>query len=217
VDVGITMDHGPLDRIARQMGLTIGFIGLLATAVVVEVSRRSEVSLRQLNLKLLEESRSDGLTRVANRRAWDEALNLEEKRRQRYGQRYGLVVVDLDGFKQINDAQGHPQGDAVLLQAAQQLRNHVRDGDLVARVGGDEFALLVFPTDADGLEDLVVRLRRSFLADGIQASIGAALSDDHTPLHQVWGKADAAMYANKVGPSARANVPLHHGVLQAAD
>jgi diguanylate cyclase (GGDEF)-like protein len=191
------IDHHELDRVSRRMAAFILLIGLLATSAVVLISRRSEVKLRNLNRSLLQESRTDGLTRVANRRAWDEALTMEEGRRQRYGHRYGLVVVDLDGFKQINDRQGHPQGDAVLQQTAQLLQEQLRSTDLVARVGGDEFVALVFNPDASGLEELVQRVLQSLRGAGINASIGSALSEERTTLDQTWAKADAAMYAVK--------------------
>jgi diguanylate cyclase (GGDEF)-like protein len=193
----IAIDHGGLDRVARRMGISIGLIGLLATTAVVLVSRRAELTLHQLNRKLLQESRTDGLTRVANRRAWDEALSLEESRRQRYNHRYGLVVVDLDGFKRINDHHGHLHGDAVLLRAANALKTVLRQGDLVARVGGDEFALLISNPDSSRLEELVLRLHERLMEAGIQASIGAALSDLRTSLDQTWAQADAAMYLEK--------------------
>jgi diguanylate cyclase (GGDEF)-like protein len=197
-----SIDHHELDRVS---GRTAGFVflfGLLATTSVVLVSRRSEVQLRALNRNLLRESRTDGLTRVANRRAWDEALTMEENRRQRYGHRYGLVVVDLDGFKQINDRQGHPRGDAVLQQTAQLLLEELRSTDLVARVGGDEFVALVFNPDARGLHELVQRLQQRLADATIAASIGSALSEESTSLDQTWAQADAAMYAVKAATRA---------------
>ena len=161
------------------------------------VSRRSELQLRQLNEALLRESRTDGLTRIANRRAWDEALSQEESRRQRHGHHYGLVVIDLDGFKQINDQQGHQMGDQVLQIAARKLAEELRSTDLLARVGGDEFAVLLFNPTAAGLEELLDRLRTSLETSGIEASIGAALSEERATLEQTWAKADDAMYAVK--------------------
>ena len=198
----ISVDHTRLDRLSWRMTGFVAAIGLAATGTLVLVSRRSERQLRGLNETLMQESRTDGLTRLANRRAWDEALNLEEGRRQRYGHRYGLVVVDLDGFKRINDQAGHPQGDAVLQQAATLLHEQLRGTDLLARVGGDEFALLVCNPEANGLEELVHRLRSALKAVGIEASIGAALSEERATLEQTWAKADAAMYAMKVASKA---------------
>lgn len=197
LSVQIRVDHAQLDRLSWRMTGLVAAIGLAATGTLVLVSRRSEGQLLALNESLMQESRTDGLTRVANRRAWDEALTLEEGRRQRYGYRYGLVVVDLDGFKRINDQAGHSKGDAVLQQAAERLQEQLRTTDLVARVGGDEFALLVCNPEANGLEELVNRLRSALKAVGIEASMGAALSEGGATLEQTWANADAAMYAMK--------------------
>ena len=195
----LSIDHPRLDQIARRAAGLVFLIGLLASGAVVIVSRRSELQLRQLNEALLRESRTDGLTRIANRRAWDEALSQEESRRQRHGHHYGLVVIDLDGFKQINDQQGHQMGDQVLQIAARKLAEELRSTDLLARVGGDEFAVLLFNPTAAGLEELLDRLKTSLETSGIEASIGAALSEERTTLEQTWAKADDAMYAVKTG------------------
>lgn len=197
VSTQLQIDHAALDRLSRRSAALVFLMGLLATAAVVLVSRQSERRLHRLNEALLKESRTDGLTRVANRRAWDEALAQEESRRQRFGGHYGLVVVDLDGFKRVNDQQGHQQGDQVLKAAAAQLAAQLRSADLLARVGGDEFALLLYNPDQAGLVELVNRLRQSLQAVGIEASIGAALSEERTTLDQTWAKADAAMYQDK--------------------
>ena len=193
----LQVDHAGLDRISRRSAALVFVMGLLATSAVVVVSRRSELHLHRLNEFLRHQSRTDGLTGIANRRAWDEALVQEESRRQRFGDHYGLVVVDLDGFKQVNDQQGHQQGDEVLKRAAQQLKRELRSTDLLARVGGDEFALLLYNPDEAGLAELVARLHQRLESAGIGASIGAARSEDRTTLDQTWAKADHAMYAGK--------------------
>lgn len=198
----ISIDHARLDRIPRRSAALVLLIGLLATSAVMLVSRHSQIRMRRLNQALLEESRTDGLTRVANRRAWDEALSQQESRRQRDGHSCGLLVIDLDGFKQINDAQGHAQGDAILQQAAIGLQGELRDTDLLARVGGDEFAVLVDRPDPDSLDELVERLQNCLQKLGIEASIGAALSDADTNLEQAWSQADQAMYRFKGCPTA---------------
>ena len=201
----ISIDHSRLDRVPRRSSAFVFLIGLLATSAVVLMSRSSQIRMRRLNQVLAAESRTDGLTRVANRRAWDEALIREECRRRRHGHRYGLLVIDLDGFKQINDAQGHAQGDTILQQAAQELKDELRDTDLLARVGGDEFAVLVFHPSADCLEELQKRLGDRLQTMGIQASIGAALSEADKSLEQTWSLADQAMYRVKGRPTATAS------------
>ena len=201
----ISIDHSRLNRVPRRSSAFVFLIGLLATSAVVLMSRSSQIRMRRLNQVLAAESRTDGLTRVANRRAWDEALMREECRRRRHGHRYGLLVIDLDGFKQINDAQGHAQGDAILQKAAQELKDELRDTDLLARVGGDEFAVLVFHPSADCLDELVKRLGDRLQTMGIQASIGAVLSEADKSLEQTWSLADQAMYRVKGRPAAHAS------------
>jgi diguanylate cyclase (GGDEF)-like protein len=201
----ISIDHSGLERVPRRSSALVFLIGLLATGAVVLMSRSSQIRMRRLNQVLAAESRTDGLTRVANRRAWDEALRREESRRRRHGHRYGLLVVDLDDFKQINDGEGHARGDAILKQAARELKDELRDTDLLARVGGDEFAVLVLQPSPHGLDELVKRLRDRLESTGIQASIGAALSEPDTTLEQSWSLADQAMYRVKGRPAATAS------------
>ena len=207
VSTQVSIDHNRLNWTSWRAAALVFLMGSLATITVVLVSRDSEIRLRQLNGALLRESRTDGLTRIANRRAWDESLNLEESRRQRNGYQYGLVVVDLDGFKQINDEQGHQMGDQVLQIAASQLSSQMRSTDLLARVGGDEFALMVFNPSDSGLDELIDRLRDALQACGVQASIGAAMSEPRTTLEQTWAKADEAMYTYKPQTSKKLNPP----------
>lgn len=195
----LSVDHQQLDRGARRSAAFVFLIGLLATSSVVVISRRTELKLRRLNLALRQESRTDGLTRLANRRAWDETLLREEGRRQRHGHCYGLVVVDLDDFKRINDEQGHPMGDQVLQTAAARMAAVLRETDLLARVGGDEFAVLSINPTTEGLRGLTERLGEALTAAGIQASIGAALNRGGSTLEQTWAEADGAMYDCKSG------------------
>jgi diguanylate cyclase (GGDEF)-like protein len=195
----LSVDHQQLSRMARRSGVFVFLIGLLATSAVVVISRRTELKLRRLNLALREESRSDGLTHLANRRAWDEALLREESRRQRHGHHYGVVVVDLDGFKQVNDEHGHKMGDRVLKTASTRMAAVLRETDLLARVGGDEFAVLSFNPTPAGLNELTERIRQALQEASIQASIGAALSRQQATLEQTWADADTAMYRCKSG------------------
>jgi diguanylate cyclase (GGDEF)-like protein len=200
----LSVDHQRLDRGARRSAALVFLMGLLATSSVVVISRRTELKLRRLNLALLHESRTDGLTRLANRRAWDETLLREESRRQRHGHRYGLVVVDLNGFKRINDEQGHHMGDRVLQTAASQMAAVLRESDLLARVGGDEFAVLSINPTSEGLQGLTQRLSQALEDAGIKASLGSALSQHQTTLEQTWAEADSAMYSCKSGMDASA-------------
>ena len=215
----LSVDHRQLNRMARRTAAFVFLMGVLATSAVVLISRRAELKLRQLNQALQLESRTDGLTRLANRRAWDEALLREESRRQRYGHRYGILVVDLDGFKRVNDDLGHQVGDRLLQTAAAVMAAVVRESDLLARVGGDEFAVLSFNPTPQGLGDLSKRLQRALEAAGIEASIGAALSREQATLEQTWAEADGAMYCCKSGlaaadPAETDNLSARHPIAE---
>lgn len=123
-----------------------GYVGVRAdvTAMV-----RNERELRRLNERLAQLSRTDGLTGVANRRQWDDALQTEWMRAARHAQPLAMVMIDIDHFKRYNDRYGHLDGDACLQRVAEILQGCTRRaGDLVARYGGEEFALLLPSTDA---------------------------------------------------------------------
>ena len=92
---------------------------------------------------LREQARTDGLTGLLNHRACHERLQEEVARAAQLGRPLGVVVLDLDHFKAVNDAYGHAEGDKVLVAAAERLRSAVREDDLVARLGGEEFALIL--------------------------------------------------------------------------
>jgi diguanylate cyclase (GGDEF)-like protein len=116
------------------------------TTELERASAERETLLAELEHKreLLErQSREDALTGVANRRHFDERIATEIVQAQRYGHALSLALIDLDHFKRINDEGGHALGDAVLAWVASTLRAHFRDGDFVARIGGEEFAVLM--------------------------------------------------------------------------
>jgi diguanylate cyclase (GGDEF)-like protein len=103
------------------------------------------------------ESRHDALTDIGNRRAYDERLDKEVARSERYGHALSLVLLDLDGFKSVNDADGHPAGDEVLRRVGGVLRG-VRRTDDCFRTGGDEFALLLPDTPVAGARIVATRV-----------------------------------------------------------
>ena len=139
--------------------------------------------LRQTRAQLgaaLAEARTDPLTGLANRKAFDEYLANQTAITRRYGGTLALVLFDLDQFKQINDAGGHAEGDAALAAFAQELRHGTRAADFVARIGGDEFVILLPSTDAEGAAVLAERILRRWHAAARQtpaAPIGRADND----------------------------------------
>jgi len=130
-----------------------GFVIGSAQDVTAQVQAQADLEehKRRLALALDNEkslSRSDHLTHLANRRAFEESLDMECKRSRRYNRPITLVYMDLDDFKQVNDGRGHQTGDQVLAAVAEALRSSLRATDTVARLGGDEFAILLPETDA---------------------------------------------------------------------
>lgn len=142
-----------------------------------------------------EEARVDVLTGLPNRRAWDEALEGESARMTRHGRASIVLVVDLDDLKVLNDTEGHLAGDLLIRRAALALRRAVRDEDIVARIGGDEFAVLA--VEAAGAEPILDRLHTTLVDLHVAASTGAAIALPGTSLQDAFESADREMYATK--------------------
>jgi diguanylate cyclase (GGDEF)-like protein len=115
-------------------------------------------------------ARTDPLTSVANRRSFEEMAAVELERARRTGRPLTVAYLDVDDFKRVNDQQGHSRGDALLATLAATLRGATRAVDVVGRLGGDEFGLLLVDTDGPTAESLLHRLRDTL--DGAMASNG---------------------------------------------
>jgi len=154
------------------------------------------------------EARTDPLTRVSNRKAFDEKLLVLHGDWERRGQPYVLVLIDMDRFKRINDCHGHQAGDHVLEKLGGWLRGWVREGDFVARFGGDEFAVLLPHTELDVGVELAETIRartadetsQIVLRDedvSISVSLGVAAPREGDTLETVFARADEALYKSK--------------------
>lgn len=144
-----------------------------------------------------QEAMTDVMTGLCNRRGWNIVVAAEEDRARRYGNPTGVIVVDLDGLKKVNDARGHAKGDELIGITGQALREGVRESDVVARIGGDEFAILAVECDRASLESLHERVQASLAAYGITASTGIATRSPELGLSHAISEADRQMYANK--------------------
>ncbi|MCW2776830.1 MAG: hypothetical protein JWN17_555 [Frankiales bacterium] len=153
--------------------------------------KKTEQELQELTAALTEQVVRDPLTGLSNRALLEERLRGALARDGRTGGSTGLLFLDLDGFKQVNDAHGHGVGDAVLRLVARRLLAVVRPSDTVARLGGDEFVVLVEDVGPEGLEPLARRLEATVSEPfevgatvRVGVSVGTAISDA--------GEADAA-------------------------
>jgi diguanylate cyclase (GGDEF)-like protein len=147
---------------------------------------------------------TDPLTKVGNRRSFHEALEREAKRASRQGTSMTLVLLDLDGFKAINDTHGHPFGDGVLQLIASKLQSELRATDVLARVGGDEFAMVFPDTDAAAAAAIVERTREEAVGSTaglpLTWSAGIATLPEHArDVETLVDCADAALYCAKSG------------------
>lgn len=160
-----------------------------------QTTRADEATRRVQQVEV--EALTDALTGVANRRAWDRALEAEDRRNRRYGGPAAVVVIDLDGFKEVNDTQGHLSGDLLLRLVARVIQDSSRESDVVARTGGDEFAVLALNCEEPQLEVLITRLRKAFETEGVSASIGGACRRPDAGMAEAWAEADDLMFAEK--------------------
>ena len=162
--------------------------------------------------ELAEVSRTDDLTRALNRRGFEERVGAELAIAQRAGSQVGLVLLDLDDFKTVNDTRGHQAGDDLLREVARVLAATLREGDAVGRLGGDEFAVLL----ADGdLRGALHRIHQQ-LDPIAPASAGvAAFPADGATLADLYRVADARLYDGKRGGGALSETPAPSGVVTA--
>jgi diguanylate cyclase (GGDEF)-like protein len=170
---------------------------------------QASIALENVRLHRIVERQAstDGLTELSNRRQFEEVLDVEIQRAERFGGSLALIVADLDDFKQINDRYGHQAGDEVLRAFATVLRDTAREVDLPARYGGEEFAILLPQTDATGARRLAERLRRNLSSKPIStrggglvavtASFGVAAYPDAPTAAALFAAADDALYKAK--------------------
>jgi diguanylate cyclase (GGDEF)-like protein/putative nucleotidyltransferase with HDIG domain len=150
---------------------------------------------------------TDALTGLPNSRILHSTFEQERNRAERYNNRLAILMIDLDGFKQINDTLGHQAGDDVLRAVAQCLKQELRGGDTLLRYAGDEFVALLHHAEESGLDELLRRIQDSLAARShfiggrevrVNASIGYAIyGKDGRELEDLMHAADIAMYRNK--------------------
>ncbi|MFC6673142.1 GGDEF domain-containing protein [Marinobacterium aestuariivivens] len=177
----------------------------------VQESRHSlEEKVRERTEALDHLTKTDPLTELLNRRGMTERLEAEISRAGRNNSRFGIVWLDLDRFKDINDQHGHKRGDEALIKVSRLIRSIIRPYDSAARWGGDEFLMLLQQCDGPALELLSERIRAAVATschvdghDGIPVpfsiSAGTYLYDDGDDLETILLRADLALYEAKEG------------------
>ena len=177
----------------------------MITAVSNQVA--TALNQQQLREKIEHQAYHDALTNLPNRLLFEDRLGQSIARAERSGQPFAVLFVDLDGFKQVNDTLGHHAGDALLKQVAGRLAGRVRQSDTLARMGGDEFALILNdlrrPPDAQQVARGYLELfQQPFVLDegtvSVTASIGLSLYPENgaTP-GALLKNSDSAMYTAK--------------------
>lgn len=209
--VGI-VDAAALTQVPEGTGYIDRWLDVMVSVIVVGgvidlLSGRNE----RLVERLEGEARIDGLTGLLNRRGFAEAARTELSRARRSGVSIGFVSFDIDHFKAINDEFGHDVGDKVLVRLGQIFREQTREGDLVGRMGGEEFVALLIDSDVQSSVEYAERMRAAFAVEAptlpvatLSAGVSAATSPVELQPHLQL--ADAALYAAKRGGRNRAIV-----------
>ena len=198
-------------------------VSFLATAALVSLfasifAYRTET--QRLQLELL--ATHDPLTGLHNRRAMEQELQIAIEVHKRDSMSFGLVMLDLDHFKRVNDQYGHNAGDRVLVAFADLIRQFTRKVDRIFRFGGEEFVLLLPSVEIAGLRAVTANLRRNIAAElrgpggPVTISLGAAALNVNEDWHSWLKRADAALYRAKESGRDRAVVDGIEGVEAAA-
>ncbi len=177
---------------------------------IVKLRRRQAETNQQLRL-FQQLANSDALTGLPNRRCWQTQLEKLPTKKP-----VGIVMLDLDNFKQVNDRHGHACGDDVLAEIARQLASRLREGEMLARIGGDEFGLLLPESDSDALPARVEQLRAAIDVSSagaplrlfLSAGFVLAITDDRAP-HELYADvANALRQAKLAGGNQARRVNL---------
>jgi diguanylate cyclase (GGDEF)-like protein/PAS domain S-box-containing protein len=193
------------EKLSQQAQLIVGDYANLEHIIQVRTHE-----LAELNSKLedkVEEveyiASRDALTGVYNRRMFEQLIEIEIKRAKRYSQPMSVILADIDLFKNINDQHGHSTGDKVLYSVANTLLGHIRDSDLLARWGGEEFAIILPNTEADTALEMAERLRhsiaemRSYNNIQVTCSFGVTEFSPDDNGDSIFSRMDQALYQAK--------------------
>ena len=177
--------------------LPFAILGVLMSLAIAALIYRLQSHFESRHDLVLAESRTDNLTKIPNRRSWDERLKSSELQRLNSKRQFHVIVVDLNAFKEINDSLGHEYGDQLLQKASGSLASVLRgEEDFVARLGGDEFGLIFSGTEVSP-EALTARVKKQLKDDKINAAVGIGSTSIQRSVHDAWSDADKGMYIDK--------------------
>jgi diguanylate cyclase (GGDEF)-like protein len=210
-ELGPKFDAGAAvwEPVLKDEGAAVGVLAVYWRDRLQTVSAETQRALRLLALeaaiaidrgellgRLEVAARTDDLTGLLNRRAWDEELGRELSRADRSGAALCVAILDLDRFKQYNDTHGHQAGDRFLKQIAGAWSHNLRTGDILARYGGEEFAVALPGTNLEHAQQMLERLRESLPQDQT-CSAGVCQWDGEESAESLTARADTLLYAAK--------------------
>lgn len=179
---------------------TLAIVIISVSAILVIQRKKADQKISALNILSI----TDPLTRIKNRRAFNETIQEELERAKRYGRDLSLAILDLDRFKLINDTYGHVAGDTMLKQLAYEVNGLIRRSDLLYRLGGDEFAIIFIETDlahativSEKIRDVHSQLAMQIGNHKMTISIGIATLQENDDTSSLYKRADDALYHSK--------------------
>jgi diguanylate cyclase (GGDEF)-like protein len=199
--------YGPLQSGHLRVEIAVVALLILAVLLVLLLNHKRESARRRFQAQLAYQAAHDGLTGLYNHSVFHGRLGEALSRARRTGRDVAVLYLDLDAFKPVNDTFGHERGDRVLEEMARRLQDLTRTEDVVARMGGDEFAILVedvgSPSAVEALAQRIVdELSRPFAIDGAEGAVGVSVGIAYSrggagTAQDLIGQADLAMYQAK--------------------
>lgn len=165
--------------------------------------KKAKKDIEDKNIELKKLSITDKLTNLYNRRKIEELLEIEINRSERFNHPFGLAIVDIDNFKDVNDTYGHQIGDKILIEISSILKNNLRKTDFVGRFGGEEFVIICPESDLESVSSLMETFRKKIAnydftkIKNKTASFGVTISKKGDDIESILQRADIALYQAK--------------------